>query len=90
MNSFDETLKRVLDLVRDYAAPEKPDAEVCDPDVELTALGVQSLGVAALIADLEGRFDIRFPSEMLETRVFRCSRSIARAVDFLRSSAGPR
>lgn len=46
------------------------DDAVIDPSVPLVDIGIDSLGTIQLLVDVEQRFDIVFPDEMLTPEVF--------------------
>ncbi|KUN16126.1 MULTISPECIES: phosphopantetheine-binding protein [Streptomyces] len=80
---MDELMTRVADIARRHLPPESSTA-LSDPDAELTAAGLESLLVVALLVDLEQELSVTFPAELIQWDTFRSVRSISRAVAGLR------
>ncbi|MEU1662207.1 acyl carrier protein [Streptomyces sparsogenes] len=76
---MDPLMTSVAQAVRRRAEPAVPEGEL-DPDTELSALGVTSLGVAGLLVDLEETFSLRFPADAVTPEVFRTVRTLTDAV----------
>lgn len=55
-----------------------------DPDAELSAMGLDSMEMVGLIADLEASFDVEFPADMMVAETFTNVHTIADAVRSLR------
>jgi D-alanine--poly(phosphoribitol) ligase subunit 2 len=67
----------VVDIYR-----EALDIEVGDLDLDVFESGLlDSLGLVALVAEIEERFGLRIPFETLEIDEFRTVRSLARVVE---------
>src|SRR6266540_1235396 len=69
-----------------------PDASLglWDPDADLTDLGLDSLGLAGLIVDLETTFCVVFPEELLVPETLRTVHTVAAALAALQGRAGRR
>jgi acyl carrier protein len=84
MPSIDDRYASILAPHLDPAHPGRP-----DPDTPLRELGVDSLGVVGLIADLEVEFDLEFPEAVLTTDTFRSPRSLLEVVRRLAADGQP-
>jgi acyl carrier protein len=69
----------VTALVRRHLPPQSS-SRLTDSGESLADLGLESLDLVALIADLESTFEIEFPDEMLDPATFRSVLTIAEAV----------
>ncbi len=78
----DVLIDSVLNVLRRHG--ESGVDTVADADTELTALGLDSLALVALIVDLEKTFAVVFPSDALEPKTFHTARTIADAVNAIR------
>lgn len=68
--------------------PEPPLPGELDPDLDLMAAGIDSLGTIGLMTALEERFDFEFPDEMLSIITFSTPRILWTAMSSCLSS-GP-
>ncbi|HVJ89985.1 MAG TPA: phosphopantetheine-binding protein [Labilithrix sp.] len=62
MATYDETLEITTELVKKHVAGEKT---IRPRDHIQNDLGLDSLGVMELVADVEDRFSVTIPNEML-------------------------
>jgi acyl carrier protein len=53
------------DLIKLFQEHAQPDASVTEASHLVADLGIDSLGVMELVADLEDKFDLKIPDEML-------------------------
>ena len=61
--NYEETLEVTKKLLRRHVSEEKP----IEPTHEIqNDLGLDSLGVMELVADVEERFDVTIPNEMMD------------------------
>lgn len=75
------TTDEITQTVRALVARRSSEPEVTpDTETPLTELGVDSLGVVALIVDLEGEFAVRLPPTAITRETFHSVGSIAAAV----------
>jgi acyl carrier protein len=74
---FERALRSQLPLL----APETP----LDPNVELYDLGLDSLGIVALLSALEAEFDVEFPDEILNRELVDSAQNLWMAVKSLRA-----
>ena len=66
--SYEETLKVTTDIIQKHVEPSK--AEGIRPADNIQAdLGLDSLGVMEVVAEIEDRFNITIPNDMLSTIV---------------------
>lgn len=72
---FEEVLLRHLRLVKQDSV---------DYDTELAQLGLDSMTAVAVLLDMEKKFGIRFPDEMLVEGTFRTAEKLKEAVQLLR------
>jgi acyl carrier protein len=63
MASYDESLKITCELLRRHVAAERA---IRPSDHIQNDLGLDSLGVMELVADVETRFGVSIPSEMFD------------------------
>lgn len=68
----------VGDVIRRHTPPES--ASAVTPDADLAQLGLDSLALAGLIADLEATFAVEFPEYLLDAATFRTVASTAAAI----------
>ena len=74
MTKYEEAVLRIY--------RETLDIEVEDLDLDVFESGLlDSLGLVALVAEIEERFGLRIPFETLEIDEFRTVRSLARVVE---------
>jgi acyl carrier protein len=71
----------LVGVVADVVARHVDDGTVPRADAELSALGLNSLGLAELIVDLEQVLAMEFPEYLLERETFSTVRTIADAVE---------
>jgi acyl carrier protein len=71
-NGWDQTFERAL---RSYL-PHLPGQSPLEPDLALPALGLDSIGMIALLATLEDAYGVVFPEEALVVTTFRTPRTI--------------
>jgi acyl carrier protein len=62
MSSYDETLKITTELLQKHVDGERT---IRPNDHIQNDLGLDSLGLMELVADVEDRFDVSIPNEML-------------------------
>lgn len=74
-----ELSNRVLALIRKHVPVSGRDG-LGDPDVVLASLGLDSLLVAGLLADLEEHFAVTFPDDRITRDTFRSPRTIETAI----------
>ncbi|MDO0928877.1 phosphopantetheine-binding protein [Streptomyces sp. TG1A-8] len=86
---MDSLMTSVARAVRHRAGSDTPAADL-DPDTELSALGLTSLGVAGLLVDLEAAFDVRFPADAVTPEVFRTLATLTETVRALRAASEER
>jgi acyl carrier protein len=82
MSSYDESLSITCELLRrhiDESHPIRPSDHIQND------LGLDSLGVMELVADVESRFNISIPSELYER--IETVEDVARLVSTLRSDS---
>ncbi len=82
---MDETLRSVIEVVRSHV-PSGSAHPLDDPDLELAAIGFDSLKKVALLLDLEGSLGVRFPATMIDAENFRTLRAVADCVRALRGA----
>jgi acyl carrier protein len=82
MNSFDNILNRIQQVIADYADIET-EASTLALDDSLFDAGMSSRASVGVMLGLESEFDIQFPEELLKREVFESVRSIAIAVESL-------
>ncbi|MEO3890695.1 phosphopantetheine-binding protein [Nonomuraea sp. B5E05] len=83
---MEESIKEITAAVRRHLADEQ-EAQPVSPDTALSDLGFGSLGLVALMVDVEESLSLSFPSEMINPETFRSIRSMAEAVVTLRSAS---
>lgn len=79
---MDDITPSVRTLVRRHVDPGLAE-EVEDPDRTLTSLGLGSLQIVGLLIDIESRFGVRLPAEMIDSATFHSTRTVADAVHAL-------
>ncbi len=62
MASYEETLKVTVEILKKHMDKERP---VAPGDNIQSDLGLDSLGVMEVVADIEERFEIAIPSDVL-------------------------
>ncbi|MER7460018.1 acyl carrier protein [Micromonospora sp. NPDC126480] len=62
-------------------------ADLDDLDADLPALGMDSLLTVAFMVDLETRFAVRFPAELVAASTFRTPRAASAAIESLRTAS---
>ena len=68
MPSYEETLRITTDIFQRHVEPEK--AKAIRPADNIQAdLGLDSLGVMEVVAEIEDRFEITIPNDMLSSIV---------------------
>ena len=83
---MDELTLSVLELARAQHDGEARPVE--GPDTELREAGFGSLETVRLMLAVESHFSVRFPSEMMDSAVFRTPRTVAEAVRALQAGTG--
>jgi acyl carrier protein len=78
----DEVTRSVFAVVRRHLAQ---DGAVDDPGTDLFAAGLTSMGLVALIVDVEAELSISFPADTLDAGRFRSVAAIAEAVRAVRA-----
>jgi len=64
MASYDEMLKQTTDILSKHVDLKRA---ITPKDHIQNDLGLDSLGVMEVVADIEDRFDVQIPQEMLST-----------------------
>jgi acyl carrier protein len=85
MNSL---ISRVTAIARSHVAVELQDT-LLDPDVSLSSIGIDSLGLVAFLLDVEDDFGIRFPAERIDLATFHSVRTVTEAVKHMRGGRLP-
>ncbi|MEH0971298.1 acyl carrier protein [Micromonospora sp. CPCC 205546] len=62
-------------------------ADLDDPDADLSEFGMDSLLTVAFMVDLETRFKVRFPAELVAASTFRTPRAASQALQSLQSAS---
>lgn len=83
MSTYDETLKITTEILRKHVDVER---EILPSDHIQNDLGLDSLGVMELVADVEDRFAVTIPNEVLSD--IATVEDIAKALMKLTSAAG--
>jgi acyl carrier protein len=81
MSSYEETLAAVVEILQHHIDGERV---IKASDHIQNDLGLDSLGIMEVIADVEDRFDVRIPSEHLAG--IATVEDVARALDKIRGS----
>jgi acyl carrier protein len=68
-----------IDTLRPHLAFLEPTDDV-PPDTSLSDLGLDSLAVIELVLDLEERFGVEFPDDMLKSSLFRSATTLYEAL----------
>jgi acyl carrier protein len=71
---FEQCLRRHLRLLK---------SDSIDYAMELVQLGLDSMTAVALLLDIEERFEIRFPDDMIVEGTFRTAGALKRAIQLL-------
>jgi acyl carrier protein len=79
MTTADIVLLQVMGLVRPHTKLLEPGEEL-DPERELLDLGVDSFSLLEFITDVETKFGIMIPDELLNPDTFRSTASVSAAV----------
>jgi acyl carrier protein len=66
-----------------------PDEEIA-PDLRLREVGLDSLGMVALLVELEQAFDLQFRDDVLDVEIFTTAGSLWKALSALLDSSGAR
>ncbi len=64
MASYEDMLKETLDILTKHVDLDRP---ITSKDHIQHDLGLDSLGVMEVVADIEDRFDVQIPQEMLSS-----------------------
>ncbi len=64
--TYDESLAITTELIRRHVDDTTRDRGIRAADHIMNDLGLDSLGVMELVADIEGRFEVDIPNEMFE------------------------
>ena len=84
MADLEETLKITTDILRKHVDPAK---SIRPKDSIQNDLGLDSLGVMELVADIEDRFNVTIPNDVLTDIV--TVEDVAKALVKLQSSTAP-
>jgi acyl carrier protein len=83
-----DILKRVKKVAQTHLPLDAQSANL-HPEIDLKALGLDSLGLAGFLIDLEAEFGVTFPSQMITRETFRTPRTVEAAVRSLLVSLSP-
>jgi len=64
MSSYDEMLRVTIEILSKHVDLDRP---ITPKDHILNDLGLDSLGVMEVVADIEDRFEVQIPQDMLST-----------------------
>lgn len=73
-------------IIRSHLSDPPPAGEL-NPDLDLTAAGIDSLETIGLMTELEERFEFEFPDELLSTGTFSTPRILWTAISGLLPSS---
>lgn len=83
----DKLLDEVIDFLLGFFEDKKVDREMLPHMDLIDDLGLDSVSFVSLVVELERRFSITVPDEMLLPENIRCARDIARVVEEQRERA---